>query len=157
MVIKDFVTIKKIKDMDKFFIFAIISGIIFGVWPNLASKGQLSSGILMILMSIPLFVCGLASQQINKEIANVDLNSLLFVGLGVTINAFAFLFYGPVIKKSFETGSTFYIVIAIITAVVSASLYEIIVYKKPFDLSKMLALALIIIGIFILKRNGGSS
>ncbi len=145
--------------MDKFFIFAIISGIIFGLWPNLASKGQLPSGILMICMSIPLFIVGLISQQINKEVVpeNSGINALIFVALGVSINALAFLFYGPVIKKSFETGTTFYIVVAIITAIVSASLYEIIVYKKPFDLNKVLGLILIIIGIFILKKQGGSS
>ena len=145
--------------MDKFFIFAIISGIIFGLWPNLASKGQLPSGLLMICMSIPLFVVGIISQQINKEIVpeNSGINALFFVALGVSINALAFLFYGPDIKKSFETGTTFYIVIAIVTAVVVAALYEIIVYKKPIDFNKILGFVLIIVGIFILKKQGGSS
>ena len=63
----------------------------------------------MICMSIPLFVVGIISQQINKEIVpeNSGINALFFVALGVSINALAFLFYGPVIKRVLKQAQLF--------------------------------------------------
>lgn len=144
--------------MDKFFIFAIISGVVFGLWPNLASKAQLPNGVLMIYLSLPMFIIGIITLYINKENFTTNNNNALFIALfGLTLNAIAFLFYGPVIKNSFQTGSTLYIVIAIVITIITAALYEIIAYKKPLDLNKVLGLILIIVGIFLIKKQVGST
>jgi len=144
------------EDMNSALIFALLAGMSIGLYSFFQKLGStnINPALGSMVVSAVAFTINLVillSMKIrNQEIlfTNKGLKLLILVGIAAAgIDFFSLLAY----SRGLRLTSSF-IIGGVQTAIVLTGGY--LVLKEPFDLARLFALALIIIGTFLLQRFG---
>ena len=134
---------------------AIIAGTSFGTWPNLIGSATYKIPAGFITLAISIGLCITAVIQMKTQTSSLSENQiqsiLPYLISAAIINAIGYLAYTPILEASKQVGSSVYIIIALVITPLAAYLYIVIFKQEILSLKNILAMALIVGGIIILK------